>query len=191
MKTVIGIILLFSFSICTLYAIGSLDFTGESLVFKLSANEFKVSGDYRFSNYSSEDVTQTIYFPIPTDSTAHPATKIKIKLLKPLPGQNCKLMAINPHGFWFELTLPAKTIAVCHISYRQKLRGNSAKYVLMSTQSWGKPLEDVKYVFYACKNIKLKSISLPDPVVKTGIFSKKYTWEYKNYSPEQDFIVEF
>lgn len=168
-----------------------LDFTEENLEFELSDGKWKLDGDYMFSNYSPEDITQNIYFPIPADSSALPAYDVSIKIIKPLKGQKCKLLNINPKGFWFELTMPAQTIAVCKIKYKQKLIGNRAHYILLTANSWGKPLEYANYTLNVPNKLRLKAMPLDNPIVKKGMFHKKYVWEYTNFSPDKDFIVEF
>jgi hypothetical protein len=167
------------------------DFTQEDLSFTLSKVLFTLDGDYMFSNYSPEDIVQNIYFPIPADEKTLPAQNITMNVIKPLPGQKVKIMSISPQGFWFELTLPAQTIAVCKIKYEQKLLGKSAKYILLTANSWGKPLEYAKYRLSVSKHVKMTKMPLDNPVVKKGLFHNKYGWEYNNYVPDKDFIVEF
>lgn len=172
------------------YSAATLEFTSEDLVFSLYGNVWKLKGDYVFSNYSTDVVTQQIYFPIPVDSTSSGAQDVTLSLVKSLPGQSCKIMSVKPEGFWFELVLPAKTIATCKISYWQQLRGTKAKYILLTANSWGKPLEKAKYTLYVSNKIRVKKLSLPDPVFKQRWFSVRYIWEYSNFSPQTDFIVE-
>ncbi len=168
-----------------------LDFTGEELTFSLGSKLWQLDGDYLFSNYSPEEIKQTIYFPIPTDTTAMPAHDVSIKVIKPLKGQICKMLSVTPKGFWFELTLPAQTIAVCKIKYKQRLLGKRANYILLTANSWGKPLEYAKYTLNVPNKIEIVSMSLDEPIVRKGLFLHQYQWDYINYAPDKDFIVEF
>jgi len=187
----IPIFLLISISIMAGNSNYRVDFTQEDLSFTLSEGLFKLDGDYMFSNYSPEDITQNIYFPIPADEKSLPADHITMEVIKPLAGQKVKITSVNPQGFWFELTLPAQTIAVCKIKYEQKLLGKSAKYILLTANSWGKPLEYAKYTLNVSNKMNLVKPPLDNPVITKRLFGKQYKWEYTNYSPDKDFIVEF
>lgn len=177
----------------SLIAIGTngLEFIQEDLEFRLDGKIFKLTGDYWFCNNTDKDITQQLFFPIPADSLNAPAEKAKLKLIKPLPGQKVKLLSVGKQGFWFEVSLPAKTIAICQISYRQKLYGKSAKYVLMSTHSWGKPLEYAKYTLITPSALQVTNLSLSEPEVHLQKGKRYYRWEYLNFLPQADFTVEF
>jgi hypothetical protein len=170
---------------------GSLDFFQEDLEFRLDGRTFRLSGDYWFCNNTHEDITRQLYFPILSDSLAAPADKIRLKLVKPLRGQKAKLLSTGKQGFWFEVSLPAQTIAICHIAYRQRLYGNTARYVLMSTHSWGKPLEYAKYTLIIPSGLKVENLSLPSPAVHLVKGKSHYRWEYLNFLPQADFSVQF
>ncbi len=170
---------------------GSLNFFQEDLEFRLDGKTFRLSGDYWFCNNTDRDVVQQLYFPIPSDSLALPADKIKLKLIDPLKGQKARLLSVNSQGFWFEVSLPAQTIAICHIAYRQRLYGNVARYVLMSTHSWGKPLEYAKYTLITSRRMQLQHLSLEEPVTCVKGGKRYYRWEILNFMPEADFRVDF
>ncbi len=170
---------------------GSLEFIQEELEFKLDQDWFKVNGNYWFSNNTGNVVIRQLFFPIPADSLNAPAERVKLKLKDPLPGQKVKILSVSQQGFWFELSLPAQTIAECHISYRQKLKGNSARYVLRSTQSWGKPLELAKYTLITSNKLQVLKLTLSDPEISVRGGRRCFRWEYQNYLPDTDFEVEF
>jgi hypothetical protein len=168
-----------------------LEFIQEDLVFKLNPGLWQVSGDYWFCNNTEEHITQQLYFPIPADSLNAAAEQIKLKLVKPLAGQQGRILSVTPQGFWFEVSLPAKTLANCHLSYRQKLSGKTASYVLLSTQSWGRPLEIASYTLITPKKLSLTKITLDNPAIKEKGCKRYYSWDFTNYLPAHDFSVEF
>jgi len=176
-----------------LFAIGSnfLEFIQEDLVFTLDGKTFELKGDYWFCNNTEEDITQQLFFPIPSDSLNLPAEKVTLQAVKPLPEQKVRLIDVTKQGFWFEVSLPAKTILVCKISYKQKITGKTATYVLRSTQSWGKPLEHARYTLVTRNKLRKTYPPLQDAAVKHKIFTKHYIWEYTNFMPEADFRIQF
>ena len=78
-----------------------------------------------------------------------------------------------------------------NVFYRQKHLGDYVKYILTSTQSWGRPLEIAKYHLIFGKDIKIKSISYP-PSDKLNFKDKNiYNWEMQNFMPEKEFEIWF
>jgi hypothetical protein len=168
-----------------------LSFMQEDLNFKLSLHTFTVDGRYWFSNESDENIKQALFYPYPTDDYLGKAEFLKLKLIHPLKGQNVKKLSGSDKGFWFEVTLPAKTIMECRIAYKQKLKANKAKYIILTTNSWGRPLEQAIYTLQVPHSLKITSLSLAEPDIRHKLFHDVYRWELKNFHPDTDFIVEF
>jgi hypothetical protein len=168
-----------------------ISFMQEDLIFKLSRHTFTVDGSYWFSNESNETITQALFYPYPQEDYLGKAEFLKLKLINPPQGQNVKKLSESDKGFWFEVTLQAKTIMECRIGYKQKLKANTAKYIIMTTQSWGKPLEQAVFQLKVPRCLKITKLPLDNPSVKSTWFHSIYSWERKNFWPETDFIVEF
>jgi hypothetical protein len=168
-----------------------LSFMQEDLDFKLSRHTFTVDGSYWFSNDSDDAIKQALFYPYPQDDFLGKSEFLKLELINPPSGQSVKKLSESDKGFWFEVTLPAKTIMECRIAYRQKLKANKAKYIIMTTKSWGKPLELAVFKLKVPRGLKITKLPLDNPSVKSTWFHTTYSWERKNFWPEADFIVEF
>ncbi len=69
------------------------------------------------------------------------------------------------NGFSFMLTITAHDTTLYHIAYRQKVSGDSASYILRSTQAWNRPLEYAEYKFMSDSSIGITWFSYqPDRI---------------------------
>lgn len=184
------IIILFSLSLLA-QGSGRLSFMQEDLNFKLTQHTFTVDGIYWFSNESNETIKQALFYPYPQDDYLGRAEFLALKLIQPLKGQVVNKRSESDKGFWFEVTLPAQTIMECRIAYKQKLKANKAKYIVFTTISWGRPLEQAKFTLKVPHGLKITTLSLADYGIKHKLLHDVYRWELKNFRPEADFIVEF
>ena len=77
------------------------------------------------------------------------------------------------------------------IAYRQKLPGNKAEYILESTASWRKPLEQADYQLIVPADLEITRFSIqPDTFMEAGE-EMVYYWTKKNYMPQVNMIFEF
>ena len=77
------------------------------------------------------------------------------------------------------------------ISYRQKLLGTQAEYILRSTIAWKKPIEIANYELIMPKAIKLvKSQIAFDHFTDTGK-EIVYYWEKRDFMPSENMIFLF
>ena len=77
------------------------------------------------------------------------------------------------------------------ISYRQKLLGNRAEYILKSTIGWKKPLDQASYQLIVPSGIRISSFSIApqDSIVTDG--EVVYLWNKYHYMPSENLIFEY
>ena len=158
-------------------------FFEEYIDFSLDSNYFCVNGIYSFQNKNNQDITQPILFPFADESTEIDS----IRIINLHSGRNIDFN-LKDHFICFTIYLPVNDTVDVNIFYRQKTSAKN-KYIISSTQSWGKPLEKATYTLTADKNIRIKSFSyLPDSIKE---FADKtlYTWEKYNFMPKEDFEI--
>ena len=90
-------------------------------------------------------------------------------------------------GFTFLLSLPALSFCSLHLDYTQTLKSNYAKYIITTTNSWGRPLPYAKYTLHPGINVQIRS--LPFSVQKQE--GGNYIWEFFDFAPEKEFEVTF
>jgi len=158
-------------------------FFEEHIDFSIDSNYLCINGIYSFKNTKNRDINQQIAFPF-----AEEATEIdSIRVVNLYSGRKIDFSR-KGNSIRFSVYLPANDTVDVNIFYRQKTAVKN-KYIITSTQFWGKPLETAIYTLTADRNIKIKSFSyLPDSI-KEVEDRKLYIWEKYNFMPKDDFEI--
>ena len=166
-----------------LKAQGEVLFFEEHIDFSLDNNYFCINGIYSFQNSNGQNINQQILFPF-----AEEATEIdSIRIMNLYSGRKISFSR-KDNSIRFSVYLPVNDTVDVNIFYRQKTSAKN-KYIISSTQSWGKPLETAVYTLTVEKNLKIKSFSyLPDSI-KEFDDRKLYIWEKHNFMPKNDFEI--
>lgn len=83
------------------------------------------------------------------------------------------------------------SVKTVKILYRQRHNGAEARYILLTTKLWDKPLETANYNLVVKKNIKVNQFSInPDSSVAFGE-TQVYYWKRENFMPTKDFEISF
>ncbi len=170
-------------------------FEGEILDFSLvrSASPdtlvWTVCGDYYLSNLYGEALSRLIVFPVPSSSEIGSATNIELDLIEPADSMAVELMGQSEKGFSFRLDLPSRSFAKLRISYNQKIRGKTAHYVLLTANSWGRPLPFCDMTLTLGPGIELKELPFLSPSLGSSEMGKVFHWQFLDFIPEKDFIV--
>lgn len=179
------LILLFAGQILC-FSQGMVLFEEEDITFEIKDSVFIVQGLYYFD--SPVEKEYSFLFPFPAD---------------PIYGKPCNIRVENistGDTIIFRTSKDFSSIAfpaVIHgettlsISYRQKLNANRAKYILLSTNYWGKPLKQVDYKLVTAPDLKIKRFSYP-PDKEISLNNKRiYLWQKENFRPVKDFEIEY
>jgi len=162
-------------------------FYKENITMKIDEGHFYVSGIYYLK--SKQGKSTTLLYPFPADSMYGEVDSVYIfnltndKTIQPIHKEKNKAI--------FKVDFENNSSLKLQISYRQKLLGNRAEYILESTISWNKPFQQANYQLIVPKNTEIISFSIPP---KDSIATKKemiYYWEKYNYMPEKNMIFEF
>jgi hypothetical protein len=183
-KVVFFFILSLFFTINYLYS-KNLEFYREDLTFTLTKTHLKVDGLYYFRNDADKEVSYLLFYPYPPDSLMG---SVDSTFAFDPHGKSCKLHD-RRDGMTFSATVSAQDTTVYRIGYRQSLINHSARYILITTQSWGKPFEEVTYqVISKLKHLKFNYP--PDQVKRKGK-ERIYIWHKNHFMPDKDFIIQF
>jgi hypothetical protein len=120
-------------------------FEGEILNFSLDHHSaqsdtllWSVSGVYYMSNLHNEPLSRMVWFPVPSSDSIGVAENVEVTFSEYADSMAVELVRQTPQGFGFLLDLPARSFAGIQISYTQKVWGSEARYVLLTTNSWGR-----------------------------------------------------
>lgn len=184
LKIQVFILFMFVFGLCV--AKSELGFTEEDLSFSIEDSVFSVSGVYYFS--SDKDMEVPIFYPFPEDTAMGEAYDIYIYDI-----ENNKLISFKMRedkcGCIFVLN--TNECNSVYISYKQNLFENYARYILLSTSSWGQALQRVEYKLKIPNDIVVTYFSIkPDNEINLDS-GKIYFWQKENFMPHCDLIFKY
>ena len=182
--------LFFFLFLCSGFVVGQhIEFVREELVFTLDSSFFSVNGDYFFRNSSNADLSFRIFFPVSKTPGYNSFDTVLIYDVTK-PGQPLKVEIKDSIASFLLNFLPFSEKCV-KIYYKQHHNGSRARYILLTTQKWQKPLEIAKYSLITTKNINISHFSIsPDRWENFGE-TRLYFWNRQQFMPDRDFVFEF
>jgi hypothetical protein len=165
-----------------------IEFFSEDLTFRLQQETFEVDGLYFFRNTSDAVIHQNMIYPFPDVEKYGEISFISINREG---DTNTMLRNQTERGALFMVILQPREEAAYRIIYRQQLKSNEAKYIILTTQKWGKPFETADYKLEFPDSIQLTNISIePDSTFQKDN-QHTYLWHRENFMPTVDFEFEF
>ncbi len=166
-----------------------LQFYQEDLNFMIEENYFYVDGLYYFRNINDKELKQRLIYPFPQDSAYGDIDSLfMVNVLDSTITTNIQK---RENGASFTIQIDPDSTAVYRIGYRQELKDKKAEYILTTTQTWGRPFEQVNYTLTFPKELSLDSLSyMPDSLREE---SNKYIffWYKENFMPDRNFEIYF
>jgi hypothetical protein len=182
-KYILWFILLFVSPSLHLKAQNHVSFFEEHIDFALDTDYFIINGIYSFHNDTEKDINQQITFPF-ADKTAMIDS---IRIINLSTNSKIKFTRLE-NSVLFNFILPSKDTVDINIFYRQKISIVN-KYIITSTQTWGKPLDTAVYTLTTEKDLKIKSFSYSYDSVREVKDKKLYIWEKYDFMPKFDFEI--
>ncbi|MBN1186912.1 MAG: hypothetical protein JXB49_31840 [Bacteroidales bacterium] len=184
--------LVFSFCLfLTTFSFGisqGLEFYKEDLVFEVIKSNFVVEGAYYFCNTSADAVKQLIWYPFPEDSMLFGEIDSVSIFSGNVP---VSFYTRKMSGVGFSIEIKPFESKCYNIYYSQQILGNKAEYILLTTQSWGKPLKSAKYKVLLPEDLQLDSLSYPYDTSYIHKNKQVFYWEQSDFLPDKNIIVEF
>ena len=127
----------------------SVDFYQEEITLTVDDSLARVEGVYHFRNNTGHDLVKPVIFPFYIDSVTQYPHEIEVFYIdsigerqniefKERPERGCIAiripLAANPENIWY-------------LNYGQKISSKRAVYIITSTATWKKPLEQGTYTF--------------------------------------------
>jgi hypothetical protein len=155
-------------------------FAREEVVLNVRPGVLEVMGDYHFQCAGPSPLTARILYPFPLDSLHAWPDSIA------LPGH---AYTAGDSGILFNLRFQPGKEDSFHVFYRQPLRGRLARYIVTTTQRWGRPIDRAQFsvtVPAALRNVRLSY--LPDRTERRDSLVT-YSFARKGFMPSEDVIV--
>ena len=164
-----------------------LSFDSEELTFRIDENNFYVSGYYHLISSGLNVIETALYYPFPKDSVFFPADSIKIFDITNK--KEIKNIESKLGGVIFNVEIDSSL--TLFISYKQKLKSKTAKYILTTTKYWKKSLKEVSYCLITPLDMEISYFSYKPNRNEIINNRKIYYWKKKNFMPEKDMEFEF
>ena len=180
---ILGILLLFACVSFNVQAQNPVSFFEEHIDFTLDNTYFTINGIYSFHNSAEKTVNQSIIFPFADKTT----TIDSIRIINLNTSRKIKFDRLESSVSFSFMLQPKDTVDV-NIFYRHKTTDTN-KYIITSTQSWGKPLVKAIYTLTIARDLKIKSFSyVPDSSKKIND-KMLYSWRKEHFMPQVEFEI--
>jgi hypothetical protein len=186
-KKLFVLILLFSFSPCLHVFSQDLQFYREDIVFKVSEGWVSTEAIYNFCNLGQNNIKTPLFYLFP-DNTLELIDSLVITDLK---ADTIIQYREGRSGVFFPVSVKSYGQAAYRVDFRQRLVEKHFKYILTSTETWGRPLEFANFELQVPVGLTIDSLSYPADTsfVKNNL--QYFFWKKKDFMPERDFEVFF
>jgi hypothetical protein len=182
-KNLLYLILFVGGTLISLQAQNHISFFEEHIDFTLDNTYFTINGIYSFHNSANKEVSQPIIFPFADKAS----TIDSIRITNLSSGRKIKFDRLDSSVSFNFMLQPNDTVDL-NIFYRQKM-ADINKYIITSTQSWGKPLEIAVYSLTTANDLKIKSFSYAPDSVRVSKNKKIYYWNKHQFMPKFEFEI--
>lgn len=173
---------------CTLNGMAQeISFFKENITMKLEREYFYVSGKYYYR--SDSPAMMPLFYPYPQDPLYGRSDSLIIFDIT----NNSSITALDEDslGARFDIAIQEEPELLIQVSYRQKLLGNKAEYIITTTQLWQQPMEQAYYQLIVPNDISITHFSIsPNDSIVTEL-ERVYTWEKFNFMPRKNLVFEF
>jgi hypothetical protein len=162
-------------------------FFREHITFRIEEGYFYVSGEYYLRRNDPSRDRIILYYPFPDDTLHSPADSIQL-----FDGnRNMNSIDYKKTGTGITFHLSLDSVTVVFISYRQKLKGNQARYILITTERWGEPLEEAVFELITDNKIHITSFTYSPDGIEQIDDKLIYYWRKENFMPLNDMVFTF
>ncbi|MFH2143122.1 MAG: hypothetical protein ABIJ97_11905, partial [Bacteroidota bacterium] len=168
----------------------NLEFYREDIKFEIQKDIFIVDGTYYFCNTGSNYIKENLFYPFPLNDSLYGGID-SIIVIDLKTNQKIPFIRNKEKGIYFKINLDPYGIIKYKIGYRQKLLGNTAEYILTTTQSWKKSFEIVNYELITPPNIEILSVSYEPDSIFQAENKFTYLWKRKDFMPDKNMLIRF
>lgn len=168
---------------------GELRFYAENIEVTLCPPDtVAVSGEYFFTSSDSTPCKQRVTYPFPADPGAEPPCLTSVKQHRSV--QEIPFNRIE-NGISFGVDVPANDTVAITVMYRQRFTNKTGRYILTTTDAWGRPLSNSTYFLRVPVTTNLDYLSYECDTVYTAGAYRVYSFFKKKFMPERDFVFSW
>jgi hypothetical protein len=163
-------------------------FDSEVIRVTVDPERITVNGLYRLYNPLPFPVTQWFFYPTPLGGGLEPVDKLQVERLPGRPKAVPELLSPVKKGSreYYRVKVPGRGILEVRAMYSQRHNGAYGRYVLTTTESWGRPLRRAQF------ELELDSVDLIDSNYElSGSKNGALTFQRSGFMPDEDWVFTF
>jgi hypothetical protein len=168
------------------------DFYKEEITLTVSDSEASVHGIYYFRNNTDRLGDFSVIFPFYVDSL-----NLFPYFIKPYLVDSAKTITLsfrtieNAGSISLGIPVRPRSVTIWYLDYVQRIKATHARYIITSTNAWGKPLEEATYRFIAPIDYdSIQTWPRGDSLFKIG-GNFVITCHKKDFLPQQDMEISW
>ncbi len=166
-----------------------LQFSAEKVEMRITGREVGLKGYYYFRNNSSQkSIHKLLFYPFPVDSGHNFPYIINVYYF---PSGKKITYGSKEKLIYFPIDLPPRSTTAVVVEYRQCIQTNSGRYILHTTECWGRPLERAEFLIWVPKGFQDVQLSYSPTKVETLRSQVKFTIKRRNFLPHKDLEIEW
>jgi hypothetical protein len=165
----------------------SISFVGENINITIRHDSVTVEAMYFFRSEQVENIM--VFFPLPGVGDGLQIGSVEVFSVNQ---GNFSEYEMGPDGLRFGITVIPGEEARYRVKYRQKRSEEEFRYILTSTRNWGEALQFSHISVDAPKSYPAISSFSYEPAFTQDMGKRVYyEWNFRDFMPEEDFVVSF
>ncbi|MBN1127753.1 MAG: DUF4424 family protein [Chitinispirillaceae bacterium] len=142
-----------------------------------------VHGEYCFTTEDSATIPYSLYYPFPVDSVSSFPFFISV-----VDKKSASIIKYNdnPQGILFNFPVTGGDTAIITVTYKQRVKQQTGRYILTTTANWGEPLEQGRYSVRIPSRCTLSHLSYVCDSVERKKNHLVYRFEKTDFMPVRD-----
>ncbi|MCF7903374.1 MAG: hypothetical protein K9M19_08105 [Candidatus Marinimicrobia bacterium] len=166
----------------------SVTFNSERITIRIEEQQVRVRGQYYLENHGTTTTTQTLHYPFALQEAGlqfpHTISVMELDTQTPLPFNR------TANAIVFPVTISPTREFGFQVDFTQSISRSSFTYILTTTQSWHRPLEQAEFVVIMAPALKLTGMSLPydyEQIQPDG--RHRYLITRVNFMPDENLVI--
>jgi hypothetical protein len=167
----------------------SIRFSREKITMSIGMDHILLEGRYIFRNDGEDAVKGPLFYPFPVDSNMLYPDSINVSIARADGTLEDLRYNKTKKGITFGVEYPRGGTREVVVTYRQRVKAQTARYILTTAQSWGRSLEEAEFFIEVPHNLEIRSISYGDFELWKGEDRYVYHMRKVNFLPVTDILV--
>jgi hypothetical protein len=169
---------------------GRLEFDSEEIVIDVRGDVVEVTGTYHFRVAGGAVPAQPMLYPYPEDPLLGAARTLRLEW-RQADGRWAPLAfeELPPRGVRWRLPASDGETLTLRTVYQQAMRSTYARYIVTTTQTWGRPLRKASFEIRLPAGAKDPQFSYP--FQPKGPSVRVWTYEATDFLPREDIVVRY